>query len=54
MLVVGEEPPADPRATLGAAAFAAVAAMALACVVVLGPGVSLDHPRASGEAVSRF
>jgi hypothetical protein len=53
MLVVGEEPPADPRATLGAAAFAAAAAMALAAVVVIGPGISLDHPRVPTETVSQ-
>lgn len=53
MLVVAEEPPADPRAALGAAAFAAAGALALATVMVIGPGFTLDHAAAPIEAVSR-
>lgn len=50
LLVEAEETVANPLGALGAAALAATAAIAMAGVMVLGPGVALDHPRAVSEA----
>jgi len=46
-LVVAEPRPASPFAALGAAAFAATAALVMAGVVVIGPGVRFDDPAAT-------
>ena len=46
-LVVVEPKPISPYAALGAAALAATAAVVMACVVVLGPGVRFDEPPAT-------
>ena len=40
---------ANPWAALGAAALAATAAMLMAGVMVLGPGVRFDEPPASAQ-----
>jgi hypothetical protein len=53
LLVDAEEPAVNPLATLAAAALAAIAAILMAGVMVLGPGMALDHPRPSSE-VSTF
>ena len=42
-LIVVEAPP-SPFAALGAAAFAATAAVLMAGVVIVGPGVHFDDP----------
>ena len=46
-LVVVEPKPISPYAALGAAALAATAAVVMAGVVGLGPGVSFDDPPAT-------
>jgi hypothetical protein len=43
-LVVVEPQPISPFAALGAAALAATAAVIMAGVVVIGPGVQFDEP----------
>ncbi|CAN5471176.1 hypothetical protein BH10PSE1_BH10PSE1_16710 [soil metagenome] len=50
LLVETEETVASPFGALGAAALAATAAIAMAGVMVLGPGMALDHPRPASEA----
>ena len=52
LLVEADEAVGSPLAALGAAAFAATAAIAMAGVMVLGPGMALDHPRSISEAVA--
>ena len=52
LLAEVEEAVINPLTTLGAAAFAATAAIAMAGVMVLGPGMALDHPRVVGEAIT--
>lgn len=43
LLVEAEDAAANPLGALGAAAFAATAALAMAGVMILGPGVALDN-----------
>lgn len=43
-LLVPEAPRASPYAALGAAALAAIAAVLMAGVMVLGPGVRFEEP----------
>ncbi|RYG08688.1 MAG: peptidoglycan-binding protein [Caulobacteraceae bacterium] len=50
LLVVTPDAPARPLGALGAAALAAAAAILMAGVMVLGPGVALD--RMLGETAS--
>ncbi|GAA0214681.1 hypothetical protein GCM10009081_31970 [Brevundimonas nasdae] len=45
--LVVDEPKPSALAALSAAAFAATAAVVMAGVVVLGPGVQIDNPNAS-------
>lgn len=52
LLVEADETAGSPLAALGAAAFAATAAIAMAGVMVLGPAVGLGHSNTVSEAVA--
>ncbi|CAN5181480.1 hypothetical protein BH09PSE1_BH09PSE1_28540 [soil metagenome] len=54
LLVEAEETVANPLGALGAAAFAATAAITMAGVMILGTGMAFDHPRAPTEADAPF
>lgn len=50
LLVEAEDTVTSPLRALGAAALAATAAVVMAGVMVLGPGMALDHPRPTSDA----
>ena len=52
LLVETAEPAPSSLGVLGAAALAAFSAVLMAGVMILGPGFSLDHPRAASAAAS--
>ena len=54
LLVEAEQTVANPLGTLGAAALAATAAIAMAGVMILGTGIALDQPNAPAEVAESF
>ena len=54
LLVEAEQTVGNPLGALGAAALAATAAVAMAGVIVLGPGMALSDKPAETEASATF